>query len=123
MNKVILMGHITQVPELKTVGSTTIVTSSIAVNRRYKDKTDTMFIELVAFGKLGDIMATFLFKGSPALVCGRLEQSRWEDKDGQKRSKHRVIVEELKLLSKKDDAQTGRGDSDELVVDDGDIPF
>jgi single-strand DNA-binding protein len=114
-NKVILMGNLTRDPELKHLPSgTTAATFGLASNRTYaaKDghtKDEAMFIDVVAFGKLADIVTTHLAKGRQALIEGRLQYQTWE-KDGVKRSKHEVVADRVVFLGQKpagNDAHTG----------------
>ena len=57
--------------------------------------------------KTSEIMNQYLRKGSKVLIVGRLNFKQWVDKDGQKRSKHSVIVETMKMLGSKGDSQGG----------------
>ena len=92
-NKVILMGNLTRDPELKyTPSGTGVAEFSIAMNRKYQDKEETTYIDVVTFGKLSEHIAEYCQKGKQVLVEGRLEQQRWEDSEGKKRSKHKVIA-------------------------------
>jgi len=92
-NKIILMGNLTRDPELKyTPSGTGIAEFSLAMNRKYQDKDETTYIDVVTFGKLAERVAEYCQKGKQVLVDGRLEQQRWEDSEGKKRSKHKVIA-------------------------------
>jgi single-strand DNA-binding protein len=98
-NKIIVMGNITRTPETRhTQGGTSVTKFGMATNRKFKDHEEVCFVDLTAFGKVGEIIAQYCDKGDPLLVEGRLSYSTWEDKDGGKRSKHEVIVENMQLL-------------------------
>ncbi len=104
-NKVILMGNLTRDPETRTTPSGQSVTSfSLAVNRTWKgadgqQQESVSFIDCVAWGKPGEIIAQYLSKGRAILVSGRLDQRSWDDKEtGQKRSKVEVIVEDFNFV-------------------------
>ena len=103
-NKVILMGNLTRDPALKTLPSQTVVCDfSLAVNRRWKNMEgqtheEVLFIDCCAFGKQGETLATYLRKGRPVHVEGRLKLDRWEDKEGRRQSKIRVIVEQFRFV-------------------------
>jgi single-strand DNA-binding protein len=104
-NKVVLMGNLTRDPETRTTPSGQSVTSfSLAVNRTWRgadgqQQESVSYIDCVAWGKAGEIIAQYLSKGRPVLVSGRLEQRSWDDKDsGQKRSKVEVIVEDFNFV-------------------------
>ncbi len=110
-NKVILIGNLTRDPEVRyTPQGTSVCNFGMAVNRKYKQgeemKEEVTFINIVVFGKQADTCAQYLNKGSSALVEGRLQERRWETEDGQKRSKHEVVAQNVRFLSKK---QAGAG--------------
>src|SRR5579871_3094797 len=102
-NQVTLMGNLTRDPELRTTPNGQSVCSfSLALNRSYKGgdgewKEMTDFIDIVAWGPLGERVAQYLSKGRPALVSGRLQSRSWEQ-DGQKRSKVEVVAQDVTFL-------------------------
>ena len=105
-NKVILIGNLTRDPEVRyTPQGTSVCNFGMAVNRKYKQgdemKEEVTFINIVVFGKQADTCGQYLNKGSSALVEGRLQERRWETEDGQKRSKHEVVAQSVRFLSRK----------------------
>jgi single-strand DNA-binding protein len=104
------MGNITRDTELKYLPSGTAVNDfSIAVNEKRKSQSgewleDVSFFDITAFGKTAEIISQYLGKGSPVLVEGRLKQETWE-KDGQKRSKVKVICERMQMIGSKGEGQ------------------
>lgn len=112
-NQVILMGNLTRDPELRTIPSGQSVCSfSLALNRSYKGSDGnwqeaTDYIDIVAWGPLGERVAQYLSKGRPCLVNGRLQSSSWE-KDGVKRTKVEVNAQDVTFLGGRND---GGGDS------------
>lgn len=147
-NKVILMGNLTRDPETRTTpGGQSVTNFSLAVNRTWRDQSGEQqeavsYIDCVAWGKPGEIIAQYLGKGRAVLVSGRLDQRSWDDKDsGQKRSKIEVVVEDFNFVgdqgggsdtprtsststtkpSKKDDAVTEN--IDDKPIDLSEIPF
>jgi single-strand DNA-binding protein len=102
-NQVILMGNLTRDPELRTTPNGTSVCSfSLALNRSYKGSDGnwqeaTDYIDIVAWGSLGERVAQYLTKGRPALVNGRLQSRSWEQ-DGVKRSKVEVVAQDVTFL-------------------------
>lgn len=102
-NQVILMGNLTRDPELRAIPSGQQVCSfSLALNRSYKGadgnwQEATDFIDVVAWGPLGERVAQYLSKGRPCLVNGRLQSRSWEQ-DGQKRSKVEVVAQDVTFL-------------------------
>lgn len=104
-NKVILMGNLTRDPEVRTTPSgQSVANFSLAVNRTWKGadgqtQEAVSYIDCVAWGKAGEIIAQYLSKGRPVLVSGRLDQRTWEDKEsGGKRSKVEVVVEDFNFV-------------------------
>jgi single-strand DNA-binding protein len=102
-NKVILIGNLTKDPELRyTPQGTPVTTLRIASSSKYKSgdsmKEETLFIDVVVFGKQAETCGQYLNKGSSALVEGRLQERRWET-DGQQRSKFEVVAQTVRFLS------------------------
>lgn len=110
LNKVLIMGNLTRDPELRYLPKGTAVAElGIAVNRRVKindEWTDeTTFIDCTAWGNTAENAAKYLTKGRGVLIEGRLQLDTWEDKQsGQKRSKLKIIAENVQFLP-------GKGDS------------
>jgi single-strand DNA-binding protein len=101
-NRVIFLGNLTRDPELKYLSNQTAVAEfGIAVNDRVKKGDqwvdEAMFVDVVFFGKPAEVANEYLAKGLPVLIEGRLKLDTWE-KDGQKRSKHKVIGDKLQLV-------------------------
>ena len=101
-NRVILVGHLTRDPELKYLQSGTAVTElGLAVNDRVKKNDqwvdETTFCDITLFGKTAEVCGEYLTKGSAALIEGRLKLDTWE-KDGEKRSKLKIIGEKMQML-------------------------
>jgi single-strand DNA-binding protein len=102
-NQVILMGNLTRDPELRqTPNGQNVCSFSLALNRSYKGgdgewKEATDFIDIVAWGPLGERVAQYLSKGRPCLVNGRLQSRSWEQ-DGAKRSKVEVVAQDVTFL-------------------------
>jgi single-strand DNA-binding protein len=102
-NQVTLMGNLTRDPELRTTPNGASVCSfSLALNRSYKNAEGnwtevTDYVDIVAWGPLGERVAQYLTKGRPALVSGRLQSRSWEQ-DGNKRSKVEVVANDVTFL-------------------------
>ncbi len=109
-NKIIMVGNLTRDPQLSFLPSNTPVCEfGLAVNRTWKSsdgekRESTCFIDCRLFGKSAETFNQYMTKGRPVLIEGRLEFDTWE-KDGQRRSKHRVFVENFQFLGGKDDAK------------------
>ncbi len=102
-NQVILMGNLTRDPELRAIPSgQNVCNFTLALNRSFKGadgewQEATDFIDVVAWGPLGERVAQYLSKGRPCLVNGRLQSRNWEQ-DGQKRSKVEVNAQDVTFL-------------------------
>jgi single-strand DNA-binding protein len=116
LNKVFLIGNLTRDPELRvTPKGTAICQFGIAVNRQFKDdsgatRDETTFVDIEAWGKQGELVSKYLSKGSLAMVEGRLKFDQWEDKtSGQKRSKLKVVLDNVQFLSTRNSPAGGGG--------------
>lgn len=119
VNQVTLMGNLTRDPELRNTPSGQSVCSfSLALNRAYKNQSGewqeaTDYVDIVAWGPLGERVAQYLSKGRRALVQGRLQSRSWEQ-DGQKRSKLEVLANDVTFLDSRgggDDSSHDSGES------------
>ena len=104
-SKVVLMGNVTRDIEVRTTPSgQTVANFTLAVSRSWRgsdgnQQESTSFIDCVAWGKGGEIIAQYVQKGSPLLVSGRLEQRSWDDKEtGKKRSSVEIYVEDFNFI-------------------------
>ncbi len=102
-NQVILMGNLTRDPELRqTPNGQNVCSFSLALNRSYKGSDGewteaTDYVDVVAWGPLGERVSQYLSKGRPCLVNGRLQSRSWEQ-DGQKRNKVEVVAQDVTFL-------------------------
>src|SRR5512134_1884429 len=110
-NRVILVGNLTRDPELRYIPSGTAVSEiGLAVNDRVKRGDqwvdETTFVDVTMWGRTAEVANEYLSKGSPVLIEGRLKLDSWE-KDGQKRSKLRVVCEKMQMLGSRDGGGSG----------------
>ncbi len=115
-NKVIMLGNLTKDPELRfTPQGTAVANMRIAVNSRVKAndefRDETLFIDVVVFGRQAETAAQYLNKGSGVLVEGRLRERRWEY-EGQQRSKMEIIANNIRFLPKRAETQDTGGIED-----------
>ena len=108
LNKVMLIGNCTRDPELKhTPKGTAICEVGMAINRNYtteggEKREEVTFVDITLWGRVAEIAGEYLHKGRPFFVEGRLQLDSWDDKaTGQKRSKLKVIGDNLQLLGGK----------------------
>ena len=117
-NQVTLMGNLTRDPDLRQIPSGQSVCSfSLALNRSFKAADGTWqeatdFVDVVAWGPLGERVAQYVTKGRPVLVSGRLQSRQWES-DGQKRSKVEVIANDVTFLGGRGEGGDNGGGSSE----------
>ena len=104
VNKVLLLGRLTKDPELRyTPSGAAVCDLTVAINHVYKTKEgekkeDACFVDVTVWQKQAENCAEYLKKGSSLFVEGRLVQDRWEDKDGQKRSKLKVQAGSIQFI-------------------------
>lgn len=125
INRVIITGNLTRDPELKSLPSgTSVCDLGVAVNGRYKAndgewKDRANFFDVTVFGGQADACGRYLSKGRPVAVDGELRYESWE-KDGQKRSKVKIVASTVQFLGDGSGRQGGsNGASD--VTSDGDF--
>lgn len=114
-NKVIMVGNLTQDPELRyTASGTAVANLRIAVSSKYRSgdeyKEETLFIDVVVWGKQGESCSQYLSKGRQVLVEGRLQERSWES-DGQKRRKTEIVANTVRFLGRKGEGGGGGGQS------------
>ena len=103
-NRVILLGNLTRDPELRYIPSGTAVAEiGLAVNDRKKNASgewveETTFVDVTLWARTAEVASEYLSKGSPVLIEGRLKFDSWENNEGQKRSKLRVVGERMQML-------------------------
>jgi single-strand DNA-binding protein len=119
LNKVMLIGRLTRDPEVRTFSNGGKVAKiGFAVNNRKKNQQtgqwedDPVFLDIDAFNretgrKLADLVEQYLRKGHQAYIEGNLVLDQWTDKDGQKRSKLKVVLQDVQFLEPKTDGATG----------------
>lgn len=145
-----MVGNLTRDIELRYTGSgMAIAKTGIATNRRYKtqsgeQKEETCFIDITLFGRAAEVANQYLKKGSKVLIEGRLVYETWTDQSGNKRSKHSIAVDNMQMLSSREEAAGGyqpqstpatqpapepkpapmpKEEIPEIDIDEDDIPF
>ena len=117
LNKVMLIGNLTADPEVRqTPRGNSLTELRLAVNRvasgpnEGERREETTFLDVTCWGRTGEVAAQYLSKGRPVFIEGRLQMDTWEDKQtGQRRSRIRIIAENLQLLGGRDGAPQGGG--------------
>jgi single-strand DNA-binding protein len=110
INRVVLTGNLTRDPELRSTPSGTSVCSlRIACNTRRKDASGEWvdkpnYFDVTVWGAQGENCATYLAKGRPVAVDGRLEWREWEDPNGNKRQAVDIIADSVQFLGSRDES-------------------
>lgn len=114
VNKVILLGNVGKDPEIRsTPGGTMVANFTLATSDRQKDaqgnwQDRTEWHNLVAFSRTAEIIRDYVKKGSKLYIEGKIQTRSWDDKEsGQKRYRTEIIVNDLSLLSGRDEAGAG----------------
>ena len=127
LNVIAIMGRLTRDVEMRqTQGGTNVANFTLAVDRDMKNKQtgerETDFIDVVAWASSADFVEKYFHKGSMAIVKGRLQMRKWEDKDGNKRVSAEVVADNIYFgESKGADASVPTGFAP--VGSDMDVPF
>lgn len=130
MNSVNLIGRLTRDPEVQfTKGGIAYCNLTLAIDRRVKDhegNKQTDFIPCIAWRKTAELCGQYLNKGSQVAIRGELQQENYTDKEGNKRTAYKVMVEEVQFLGSRGES-TPRdqpdGQPDVPPPDDSDLPF
>lgn len=138
LNKVILMGRLTRVPELRyTQGNMAVANFTLALARDYKganSENQTDFIECVAWDKRAEFVNQWFTKGMLMIVVGRLQSRAWQDRNGNKRIAIEVVCDEtsfgetkrsreINTVTPNTSYQPPQADPDCMDADGGDVPF
>ena len=116
VNKVILVGNLGADPETRSMPSGMTVTNiRIATSESWKDKTSgaqqerTEWHSIALFGRLGEIAAEYLRKGSQVFVEGKLRTRKWQDKQGNDRFSTEIIADNMQMLGGRGGGAAGAG--------------
>jgi single-strand DNA-binding protein len=98
INAVIFAGNLTRDPETRQAGAANVCSFTLANNRKVKDQDETTFLDVECWGKTAELAQQYLHKGEAAVVEGRLKQENWTDKDGNKRSRVKIVAEKVHFV-------------------------
>ena len=107
-NKFIGAANLVSDPEIKSVGDSSVVRFRVAINRKFTTKSgekkeESTYIDCEMWGPRASVISEYLGKGDPILIEGHLKQENWETKDGEKRSKIIVSIEDFEFMNSKKD--------------------
>ncbi len=132
LNKALLIGNLTRDPDLRyTAAGTAVANLRLAVNRTFvvqgEKREETLFIDVVAWGKQAEACAEYLAKGSAIFVDGRLQGREYDAKDGSKRTVVEVVADTVQFLTRKPGAPATASASVEVPAESAagadDVPF
>lgn len=114
INKAIIVGTLGKDPDTKyTAGGSAVVNLSVATNESWKDKNTGENVEktewhrIVIFGKLAEIAAQYLRKGSQVYLEGKIQTRKWQDQNGQDRYSTEIVANEMQMLGGRADSSGG----------------
>lgn len=119
LNKVMLIGNLTRDPEVRyTPKGTAVADIGLAINRYFQNdngerQEETTFVDVTLWGKQAELAQQYLGKGRPVYIEGRLQLDSWQDKDGQKRNKLKIVCDNMQFLGSRDGGGGGGGHRDE----------
>lgn len=104
VNVIVVEGGVTKNPELKYTQDGmaytrfSLANSAISCKKGGEKSEEVSYFDVNAWGKLAEICATYLKKGTRLIVSGKLRQSRWTDQEGKNRSQIKIIAQDVKFL-------------------------
>ena len=112
LNRIVIMGRLVRDPELRTTPSGVSVTSfTLAVDRDFADKQsgekETDFIDCVAWKHTADFVSKYFTKGRMAVVSGRLQVRKWQNKEGENRYSTEVVADNVYFGDSKKEESSG----------------
>ena len=121
LNKVLFIGNLTREVDMRyTPSGSPVANFGLAVNRTYTNSDgekvdDVCFLDIVAWNRLAEVAGEYLSKGSPVFIEGRLQMDTWEDQDGKKRSKLKVVAQNIQFLGGGGKAEAAEESEDNSV--------
>jgi len=134
----VCVGRVTRDVELRYIASGMAVCDlGIAINEKRKDKEETLFLDVTVWGKTAEFCSNYISRGRLVLIDGRLQMDKWTDKEGNVRSKVKLVCNNLQVLDSAKNAEknvvkenvpsqdefSGSVEDAPAPVIDGEIPF
>ena len=133
LNKVILVGRLTQTPELRyTPKGVAVARLNIAVNQKRNKKTESFFIDVIALNKLAEFCSQYFHKGKGIYIEGSLSMKKWTADDKTSKTKIEVIADRVSFLEGGEETQPSNESEQTPIInnkeganflDDEEIPF
>ncbi len=115
INKVMIAGNLTRDPETRFLANDRAVANfSIAMNRSYRtssgeQREEVVFVDIEAWGRTAELVGQYLTKGRACFVEGRLRLDSWEDRNGNKRNRLKVVAQNVQFLGGRGEGGRGEG--------------
>ncbi len=129
LNRVMLAGNLTRDPQVKVLANERAVAQfGLAINRRFKGadgqlKEEVTFVDIEAWGRTAELVGQYLTKGRACFVEGHLRLDSWDDKkDGQKRTKLKVVADNVQFLDSRGDRAKAAGATEGGAASDASAP-
>lgn len=111
LNRVVIIGRLARDPEMRyTPNGTAVAGFSVASNYSFgsgdNKKEQVSYFDCIAWAKTGEIITEYVKKGHRIAIEGRLQQRRWDDQDGNKKSKIEIVVENFQFMEGKKESET-----------------
>lgn len=113
LNSIMVIGRLTADPVLKYLNTGNAVVEFSIANNYFIPNNDKAvnYFDVVAFGKTAETVSKWLTKGKQIAISGSLRQDRWTDKEGASKSRIRIMMQSMQILSPRDAASSGGGDN------------
>lgn len=121
LNRAQLIGNVTQTPEMRqTTNGQNVVSFSVATNRTYVDGSgqkvsQAEFHNIVAWGKLAEIISQYCQKGQKVFVEGRMQTRSWDDPEGKKHYKMEIVADNFIMLGGKGSSSGDTSFGDDMM--------
>lgn len=116
------IGNIVRDPELRPVGQSSVANFTIAVGWKSKDKEGVEWVNVNAWGKLGEIVAQYALKGTKVFVQGSMKTEKYTDKNGVEKQTTKITADKVEFLSKSS-GQSEQAPQQESQQEEDQIPF
>lgn len=139
LNKVIVAGNLTRDPEVRftpsgqPVGGLDLAINNYYLTKEGEKKNEPVFVHVVVWGKQAETAKTYLSKGSAIFVEGRLHLDNWETKEGEKRSRLKIVAQRIQFLDGAKNRNSAGGGveqnitqdlpSESVLIEEDDVPF
>lgn len=116
MNQITILGNLGKDPEHQTINEKSLAKFPVAVNRKYQDKQITTWFNIVAWGKVGEVICQYFNKGDQILLTGRLDIKDYEDSNGNSKKWVEIFLKEFHFVGSKDEGKNKTNKTNQTTV-------